>query len=272
MGDVIFTRRFSVAAVNLLADFPEAYKTLIDNISGTTYYVSKDGNDTTGNGTLTNTYLTINKAIDVASNGDGVVILPGEYAEVNRETNEFTYSPLTSYMVLSNTKALTIIGAPGKVIWSEANNSGRRDNNILGVRNSNTNIYGIIFKRDNNGRLENYMTAIWSYEAVATTGNIYNCVFHEIGSNGRMSHTYTNGGGGQSNMYRCTIVASNWLGPYSCGNAITQNTALTSSNSFSLCGSTSNNTNGSSLGTNYFLTNKDNNTFGVYGGPYAWPQ
>lgn len=48
-----------------------------------TYFVAKNGNDSSGNGTITNPYLTITKALTVASgtNGAGVWVMPGTYNE-----------------------------------------------------------------------------------------------------------------------------------------------------------------------------------------------
>jgi len=46
-----------------------------------TLYVSKNGNDTTGNGTYANPYLTIGKAVTVASSGSDVIIFKGTYSE-----------------------------------------------------------------------------------------------------------------------------------------------------------------------------------------------
>ena len=44
-------------------------------------YVAKTGNDVTGNGFLTNPYKTIQTAIDSASEGQKIYVLPGNYAE-----------------------------------------------------------------------------------------------------------------------------------------------------------------------------------------------
>lgn len=44
-------------------------------------FVAKNGNNTTGDGTITNPYLTINYAISQASDGDKIYVRPGTYAE-----------------------------------------------------------------------------------------------------------------------------------------------------------------------------------------------
>lgn len=58
----------------------------IANVSGIvldqyTIYVGKNGNDTTGNGTTINPYLTIGKAVNVAGSGSVIIVNPGGYYE-----------------------------------------------------------------------------------------------------------------------------------------------------------------------------------------------
>jgi hypothetical protein len=246
--------------------FPPAYQSLIDSFA-TKYYVSKTGNDSTGNGSEGNPYLTINKAISVSGNGSAIVVGAGTYSETNNDSSSY------GEQMVYETNSVSIIGAPGKTIWQESANIGRRDNHVFGMSNSGCKIYGFIFKRNNDGRSENYNTAMWGYAASATYGEVYNCVIEEVNANGTMSHVYDNSGSGGGKLYNCTIVASNWLASYTCGatNA-TQNTALTSSNTFSLCGTSTNNVNAATINsTTYSLTNYSNATYGVYSGTYAWP-
>ena len=47
-------------------------------------HVKKTGNDTTGNGSSTTPYLTINKAYAVAVNGDEILVYAGTYQEALR--------------------------------------------------------------------------------------------------------------------------------------------------------------------------------------------
>ena len=66
---------------------------------GATNWVSPSGNNTTGNGTATNPYATLQKAIDVSAHGDLIILKSGNYAGVGNQN-------------LTINKALTL--------WSEA--------------------------------------------------------------------------------------------------------------------------------------------------------
>jgi hypothetical protein len=44
-------------------------------------HVAKNGNDTTGNGTLLNPYVTIGKAVSMTGSGSDIILHPGEYNE-----------------------------------------------------------------------------------------------------------------------------------------------------------------------------------------------
>lgn len=52
-------------------------------------YVSTNGNDTTGNGTLLNPYQTITKAVTVSGDGEVIIVRPGDYNEDVTITNKF---------------------------------------------------------------------------------------------------------------------------------------------------------------------------------------
>lgn len=245
--------------------FPSAYESLINSF-GTKYYVAKNGSDSTGNGSLNNPWLTIKYAESQALTNSAIIIYPGTYNESN-----YNISSGAEAMV-NTTKTLSYIAAPGKVILTESGDLGLRDNNILAINVANTKLYGFIFKRDNNARVQNYSTAIWSIYSGSTNGEVYNCVFEELNANGYMSYVYDNGNAAAGKTYNSLFVSSSWLTSYSGGTStIVQNTALTSSSTFSLPGTSTNNVNGATINaTTYSLTNYSNSTYGVYSGTYAW--
>jgi hypothetical protein len=66
----------------------------IANVTGlvlnqSTIYVGKNGNDTTGNGTVINPYLTISKAVDLVGEGGVIIVYPGGYHEDVTIDNKF---------------------------------------------------------------------------------------------------------------------------------------------------------------------------------------
>ena len=66
----------------------------IANVSGIVLdqneiYVSKNGNDTTGNGTIINPYLTISKAVSVVGDGQVIIVGTGSYYEDVNIANKF---------------------------------------------------------------------------------------------------------------------------------------------------------------------------------------
>jgi len=254
----------AVTAATGASVFPTAYQSLINSFA-TKYYVSTSGSDS-NSGTEASPYATIGKAISVAGNNQAIIIQPGSYTVTNSGPGSY------GERMFAFSTTTTIIGAPGRVTVTEASNLGARDNHIFGMRNIDCKIYGLIIKRDNNGRANNYETAMWGYDASDPYGEVYNCVIQELNANGTMSHFYDNTNSGIGRLYNCTIVASNWLSSYSGSSSqITQNTALTSSNPFSLFGTSTNNVNGVTINpTTYSLTNYSNSTYGVYSGTYAW--
>jgi hypothetical protein len=72
-----------------------AFAVAAGNVTGlvlnqSTIYVGKNGNDTTGNGTVINPYLTISKAVDSVSSGGVIIVYPGSYIEDVTINNKFS--------------------------------------------------------------------------------------------------------------------------------------------------------------------------------------
>ncbi len=78
--------------------------------AGNTYYVSVNGNDTTGNGSLANPWKTIGKAASIATAGDTVKIRAGTYRETVTPANSGTAGNPITYEPY-NGESVTISGA-----------------------------------------------------------------------------------------------------------------------------------------------------------------
>jgi hypothetical protein len=268
VGGAGFGKRTSASGIN----FPTAYTTLINTYSTSNqiWVDSINGNDSNSGQGSSLAKKTLDNALSVFSVGKCIILQSGNYTVTNNGPGIYG----ESMFVWSHNGI--IVCNPGYVTIGEASDLGARDNHIFGMQSSNAAIYGAIIERNNNGRTTNYFTSLWGYNAVATYGKVYNCVIREINANGTASHVYDNTYAGDGSIYNCLIDASNWLSSYTCGASnVTQNTALTSSNAFSLCGTSTNNVNSatyttSSQGTSYYLSSHSNSSYGVYSGTYSW--
>ncbi len=98
---------------------------LVGAVSATDYYVSKTGNDGTGDGSLGTPWLTIQHAIDTVSSGDTINVAAGTYVEqiiidksialqgASKETTIIEYSPTPvsdQYLVMVQAEDVTITG------------------------------------------------------------------------------------------------------------------------------------------------------------------
>ena len=253
-------------------NFPTAYTTLINTYSTSNqiWVDSVNGNDSNSGQGSNLAKKTLNSALSVFGSGKCIVLQSGSYTVTNNGPG--TYA---ERMFVWSHNGI-IVCNPGYVTIGEVSDLGNRDNHIFGMQSSNAAIYGAIIERNNNGRTNNYSTALWGYDSDASYGKVYNCVIREINANGIASHVYDNTTAGDGSIYNCLIDVSNWTSSYSCGGAnVTQNTALTSSNSFSLCGSSSSVVNSATYttspqGTLYYLSSHSNSSYGVYSGTYSW--
>ncbi len=97
-------------------------------------YVAKTGNDNTGDGSFTNPFLTIQKGIDIASEGQKIYVLPGTYkeGELNFEMSPGNFKSVfiaSDFVRLGNSAAIgsTKIDADG-------------DDKLINIRGANTSI------------------------------------------------------------------------------------------------------------------------------------
>ena len=97
------------------------------SLTGATLYVATTGDDTNGNGSQVAPYSTIQKAVDSASNGDAILVLPGTYAgSGNREIN--TLGKLITIQS-SDGPLLTIVDCGNKQAFIA--NSGETQDTII---------------------------------------------------------------------------------------------------------------------------------------------
>lgn len=180
-----------------ISDFPKVW------------YVSVNGDDTTGDGTKEKPFATLKKAIESAASGDGIFISRGTYRLVPWKMDS-TYRHVGIH---DQGKALTIWGENDKTIleWY-GSDSTVRDGNLFEIANSETVISNLTFhfypaKGSNysnaifrwcKGIFRNLLiinkstTTAWSYSyynnGPANKPVVYNCIFK---SNGRSTGDYS---------------------------------------------------------------------------------
>jgi len=164
----------------------------------TSLYVSTTGDDTNGNGSQVAPYSTIQKAVDSASNGDAILVLPGTYAgSGNREIN--TLGKLITIQS-SDGPLLTIIDCGNKQAFI-ANSGETQDTIIDGFSITNGYVssgrdwsgYGVIHMENcaytirncifyDNSAVATYSTTkmaiIYKHSGNSEAGLVENCLFY----------------------------------------------------------------------------------------------
>ncbi|OGF21520.1 hypothetical protein A2316_01905 [Candidatus Falkowbacteria bacterium RIFOXYB2_FULL_38_15] len=130
--------------------------------SAATYYVAKTGNDTTGDGSSGNPWLTLQKAEDTASNGDTVYANEGTYKE--NEAAIHGWRPLKGITWIAS-GTVTVHGtAPGtRVLYS----SGTAAASFTG------------FTIDANDGVDGAKTYAANFAAGTTNKTFVNCIFKD---------------------------------------------------------------------------------------------
>ncbi len=174
-GDYISNNQIRAKIINntkntkVYAKLDEYYAELV---IGTGYnneeiYVSNDGSDEKGNGSIDNPYKTISKAVSEALNGDTIYVFAGEY-HGDENSN------------LTVTKSLTFKNFNGDVTLYRA------DACLFNIeRKAQANIIGFDFKVENYNR---YFPIVNN----KCSASVVNCTFDTI--NGGESRTYVGGG------------------------------------------------------------------------------
>ena len=183
---------------------------------GATNWVSPSGNNTTGNGTATNPYATLQKAIDVSTNGDLVIVRPGTYSgagncAINLRGKAITVTSLNGpdstildlgrnqgFLAHSNETLQTVInGLTIKNGYVSSGEDWRGDGIVSILGNAVLTVKNCVFV--GNETYATYVTTstgiIVKRDAATNTPVIDNCLFYSntIGGGG-----WTSVGGGQA--------------------------------------------------------------------------
>lgn len=247
-------------------NFPDSYATLISSYSGTVKYISSTGSNSNNGNSVTSPYLTVDYAYTQTTATTNVmfVILAGTYTMTAVSATQDV-----SVAIRDEGKQRVYVGCPGQTIIQWTATTANRDCSMVDFSNTGSAIYGVILKRNNNGRTGNYPTAYFRSYGGATKGNFYNCVFQETNANNNWSYQYDNYGGANFAVRNCTIYNNAAaIGNYT--NAGTCLTIDTVFNTTCTTGGTETNVLKSQTvnGTTYVTSGVT--TAGVYSGTYAW--
>jgi hypothetical protein len=247
-------------------EFPTAYTSLIDGFAGTKIYVKTTGNDSNAGTSVSSPKQSIESAITAAASGSMIIVYPGTYT--NNTSGNAASSSYSGQLITDQGKNLQIVCSPGQVKIT-GSNSGARDYHAIGFRNSSSKIYGAILERNNGGRTQQYETAFIGFSAGENnvTGQIYNCVFREINSNGSWSMHYDNSGSANWIAEGCLFIGSNWLGNYSGGASTITRFSASNNSSWVTSGTFTGNSKPVSVTSTW---GTGSTAFGVYYGTYAW--
>lgn len=245
--------------------WPDAYQSMIDNFSGSKYYVDPTGNDGNAGTAENSAWRNPGYAFDSAPSGSMIIVNPGTYT-ISTSGN-VSGSSYNGACVWDNNKNLQIVCAPGQTTFN-CTNSGARDFHALSLRNNSSAIFGAYIRRDNGGRTNSYSVAFMGFNAGYNDvdGDHYNCVIREINSNGYHSAHYDNSSLANWIGTNSLYIGSYWTGNYSGGGGVTCTNCAASNSSWTTSGSNNNTLTGASVQGN-FSTGTSN---GVYGGTYAW--
>ena len=90
--------------------------------SAATYYVSKDGDDSTGDGSLENAWLTLQHTEDTASNGDTVYVEEGTYKENHASLHGWSASKGIDW-IADGVVTVTATGSALRVLYTSGTES-----------------------------------------------------------------------------------------------------------------------------------------------------
>lgn len=241
----------------------------VDTSYNNIYYISVNGNDSTGDGTKDNPYATYDKAFSVATNGDLIYFIKGDYNISSlKKINTYVGSSFIYDSASSISKQLIIYAEPFTYITINNPVNNSRDSHIICLNNVNSKVTGFIFDYNITNKTLNYERSIFgANDSNNTTGYIYNCHFILRSTT---SFSYANSGNtlqcidcqfdiqsplesaytGTTKFVNCAMNISNWSTNY----GIASNSDILTSISYDL---------------KYRIV-PTNTTYGVYSGSYIW--
>lgn len=236
-------------SANAVSVFSNSYRVLSPSNA---VYVAKTGNDSTGDGSVGNPYLTIQKGIDVSASGSNVVVQPGIYAE--RLTLATTATPaapitITANGAVTNTGSWKFNSGAANIIVSgfESDFSGvlavRETSPVLFAASGVSNVVLSNFKFHDT--FDIYPNACIDFSTISGGGtnldsaiSISNCYFHDFSTVGitlrgsnhiALNNTFSNSWGadafgvwGHDHIIKgnyCTQIGSGFAVIYGSGNA-----------------------------------------------------
>jgi len=274
----ISDRKTSLSNIGGLLSSP-AYNTLVTSYTGTVYYISdaygSDSNNGLSIATALKTIDQFNTLTSAITTAIMAVILPGSYNVT--PVNHLVSGSFSSVCLKDYGYERKYVGYGGQTFLRWTANSSR-DAAVVSFANANSAAYGLVFKRNNNGKTANYSVAFFNNSTSAYYGDMYNCAIEETngelqGAPDNWSVGYANGGYpvGASVNY-CTIVG--WetaMADYSGDADLVFNNCLfqyahgSSSATYNSCEVAN------PLSYNQYIPQYDVVTSGVYYGTYAWP-
>ena len=248
-------------------NFNSTYQNLINNFSGTKYYVSTTGSDTNdglSENTAFQSYARFYAVTSALTTNIMCIFLPGTYT-----LSSITLASDCEVCISDNSYPRTYVCSPGKTIFQWTASAGKRDCAPLNFNNAGSNIYGATIKRNNNSRTLNYSVAFFNNTTANFLGKAYNTVFQETNANGNWSMNYANSGfpTGSEVNYSTFAVVQAALSSYSGTGLVLNNCA--GNYTYTTSSSTFNNwvtANGTMDPTSYYIAGAS----GVYNGTYAW--
>lgn len=160
-------------------------------------FVSQSGNDSTGNGTYSKPYATLNKAVDVATTGKKIYIMPGTYnittpIDVGNGNSQVGVSDQGKALEIYGDNANTILKYNGAL-------STLRDGNAIYLNNASSVLRNLVYEYTP-GKSNNYSNAIFMW----TQGTVKNVFFRITGST-KASFLYYNYPPRDNSIINCTF-------------------------------------------------------------------